>query len=304
MTPFLPFLIFFGVAYLGFYVLLIVLRKLKGFQNIYSLSPQTHQAKKSTVSFGGIGMSMLLMIGSLIFKFYLNPTLLWLTVVFLSFSVIGFVDDFLSVVQSQNKGLSAKHKFLLQCTLSILCLFFLHHFIFSLSFFEWMLYTVFMVGFSNATNLTDGLDGLLTGTSLISLIGFAALFYKINHLALLQFTWVIMIILATFLLFNRNPAKMFMGDTGSLPIGALLAGLAITQKNIGLLVILGAVFLIETLSVMIQVSYFKWKKQRLFLMAPLHHHFELLGLSEVNVVRVFWAAQLGFLALFYWGYLH
>lgn len=283
-----------------FNLLISMLRRVKGFQAIYDLSPESHKKKRNTVSFGGLGIVITVLVGVGVFKI-LNPYLVWVVLLFFSFSIIGFIDDFLSSVQKQNKGLSARQKFLVQCVVATVFLVGFHAFLRPLGLFELIFYEVMIVGASNATNLTDGLDGLLGGLSLVTLMGF---FYYFQHIGFGvggQFCGIVMVAMVAFLAFNRYPASIFMGDTGSLALGALFAGLAIISPNPWVLVTLGAVYIIETLSVIIQVFYYKQTKRRIFLMAPLHHHFELLGLSERKTVSLFWAMGLGFLLLFIAG---
>lgn len=283
---------------MGLFNLLInVLRRIKGYQTIYALSPESHKKKANTVSFGGLGIVLTVLVGAVVFRI-VNPMVVWVLLLFFAFSIIGFVDDFLSATQKQNKGLSAKHKFILQMAVAGVFLLVFHAFLKPLGFFEAIFYGFMIVGASNATNLTDGLDGLLGGLSLITLVGFSYYFYQLGFVSCLQCCYIVMVALVVFLGFNFNPASIFMGDTGSLALGALFAGLAIISPNPWVLLSLGAVYIIETLSVMIQVFYFKRTQRRIFLMTPLHHHFELMGFSEKRTVFLFWALGFLFLALF------
>jgi phospho-N-acetylmuramoyl-pentapeptide-transferase len=291
----------FGAAVLTTYGLILLLRKIKGFQSIYALSPQSHQKKALTVSMGGIAIILCSLISSL----WISPLTIklgWALGLFASFSLIGFLDDFLSMMNQNNKGLTAKQKFITQCIVGGFFLLFFHVWIGPLAVWEWIFYEFLIVGVSNATNLTDGLDGLLGGLSIITLAGFVLLFTQTGQPQLSQFCMSLVVVLGAFLVFNWNPAKVFMGDTGSLALGALFAGLAIVSEQPLILLPLGIVYIIETLSVMIQVTVFKRTKQRVFLMSPLHHHFELLGLSEKQVVFLFWVLGLIGLGLFGWSY--
>ena len=283
-----------------FHLLISVLRKAKGYQSIYALSPESHKKKAHTVSFGGLGIVITVLVGMIGLQ-VLNTQLIWVALLFFSFSIIGFIDDFLSFVQKQNKGLTAKQKFVTQCVVAAIFLLIFHALLMPLGFFDLLFYEFLIVGASNATNLTDGLDGLLGGLSLLTLIGFAYYFQGLGLGEYTTFCGIVMVALIAFLAYNRNPASIFMGDTGSLALGALFAGLAIISRNPSILVSLGAVYIIETLSVMIQVLYFKQTKRRIFLMAPLHHHFEMLGLSERKTVSLFWAMGILFLVLFMMG---
>jgi len=271
------------------YLLIFTLKKMSVYQQIYELSPHSQKSKGKTPSFGGIGIVLGVLLGQLLLKLF-SPETLWLSALLVSFAGIGFVDDFLSVFHKSNKGLSAKVKFGLQVLLGIILLAIYHKYIFPLSVIDFLFFLFLMVGASNATNLTDGLDGLLAGTAIISFLGFYILFI-VTGSELTPVTTVILISLATFLWVNKNPAKIFMGDTGSLAIGALLAGVGIVIHNPWILIPFGGIFILETVSVIMQVTSYKLTHKRIFLMAPLHHHFELLGLSEKNVVRLFWLVQ-------------
>ncbi len=215
---------------------------------------------------------------------------------FLSFSVLGFLDDFIATIGGQNKGFSATQKLALQCVLATAFILGYHLWIMPLHLGVALFYIFLIVGTSNATNLTDGLDGLLGGLALITMTGFLYLF-QCNP-EFFAFCSLFFPALLGFLWFNKHPAKLFMGDTGSLALGACFSGLAIVANKPLSLLCLGSVYVIETLSVMIQVLSFKLRKKRVFLMTPLHHHFELLGLPEKQVVRLFWIMGLLFLIWF------
>ncbi len=251
-----------------------------------------------TVSFGGIAIVLSALFGSLWIR-PMTAELSWILGILGSFSLIGFLDDFLGVMQRENKGLTAKHKFLLQCSVGLFFLAMFHFWIAPLVWWEWLFYEFLLVGVSNATNLSDGLDGLLGGLSLITLVGFYTVFFTTGTPALPEFCLVLGIALLSFLIFNFNPAKIFMGDTGSLALGAVFAGLGILTKNPFILLPLGLAYIVETLSVIIQVMVYKRYKTRVFLMSPLHHHFELLGLSEKQTVFLFWGLGLVGLLIFF-----
>ena len=153
---------------------------------------------------------------------------------------------------------------------------------------DFLIYLFVLVGSSNATNLTDGLDGLLSGCSLITLGGFCLITISLGDSHLLPIFYITMVSVTAFLCYNRYPALLFMGDTGSLGLGAFFAASAICLGNIWFLLPLGAVYILETLSVIVQVAWFKRTRRRVFLMAPLHHHFELMGMKETHVVWLFW----------------
>jgi len=278
---------FFGILLIASLVQWTIIRffqKKNVFQPIYDLSPQSHQQKQWTPSFGGVGMLVSLwiawaIIGYDVFSF----KIMWVMGVFSAFSFLGLVDDSLSVLKKKNQGFTSRQKFLCQWVLAIVSVFVYSVLLSPLSVITIILYAFVMVGASNATNLTDGLDGLLASCAVVTCVGF----YLIGNNEIKLFCVLLIIILISFLLFNRYPAKIFMGDTGSLGLGALFAGLAIVYENVWVLISLGAVYVLETVSVLIQVAYFKKTKQRVFLMAPLHHHFELLGLREPVIVLLF-----------------
>ena len=283
--------IVFQVGYRHFAV------KAKSFQSIYHLSPESHQKKRFIPTMGGLGILAVTLVGGLLHGGG-SAGATWVLGVLFSFSLIGFLDDSLSLMRENNKGLSAKHKFTLQIGFGVGLIACYHVFILPLSLLQSAFYVFLLVGTSNATNLTDGLDGLLGGTSLISLLGF----YLLSLSVLPHLSWVPLILFVavlSFLVFNLHPAKVFMGDTGSLGLGAAFAAFAIVLGQPLVLIPLGIVYIIETLSVIIQVVSFKSRGKRVFLMSPIHHHFELLGLKEPAVVLLFWAiGACGVLVLF------
>jgi len=291
-------LILLGPLIIG--LLLLLLKRIQVYQNIYEKSPDRHQKKAKTVSLGGVGIALIILLGHILWG-NLNSEVLWVLGLFFAFALVGFIDDFTSFIQKKNLGLTAKQKLRIQCLIAALALGLYHTGIAPLSLWQWGFYIFLIVGTSNATNLTDGLDGLLSGLSLITLTGFGLFFIQINRPEWTPLCIIVGIAVASFLLFNRHPAKIFMGDTGSLALGASFAAMAIIGKNPFILIPFGCVYLIETLSVILQVSYFKKTKKRLFLMSPLHHHFELLGFSEWTVVSLFWIIGLTGLGL--WIYL-
>lgn len=264
------------------------------FQRIYNLSPQTHQKKSLTPSMGGMGI--LITLGVSYFLFDHSVEIKWLFLIIGLFALIGFVDDFLSLAFGKNQGLKTVQKFMLQLFISLFVLWVYHINIGPLSFWQFFLYSFCLVGMSNSTNLTDGLDGLLAGSSILTLSGFLC-FILINQVSFeLHIIWSLMIGVVGFFLFNKYPARIFMGDTGSLFLGAFFCGLAICLNYIWLIIPFCALYILESLSVMIQVFYFKLTRKRIFLMSPIHHHFELLGIKENNVVYFFWCIQLTFVS--------
>ena len=280
------------------------LHVLKFGQAIREEGPQSHMHKKGTPTMGGISFIIAIVI-SLIVAMFLDSTNIQYYILFIyttiSFSIIGYIDDMLIVVKKKNDGLAPRKKLMLQILFSVI-FYILVTFIYKdvnyihIPVFDYNLnisyfYIIFLVfwqtGFSNAVNLTDGLDGLATSVTIITTSTFALLAYKENNFPVLVFCLTIVGALVGFLLFNRNPAKIFMGDTGSLALGGILAAISvILHKEVAFLFI-GLVYILETLSVIIQVAYFKKTGKRIFKMSPLHHHFELSGYGEVKTVYIF-----------------
>ena len=280
------------------------LHVLKFGQAIREEGPQSHMHKKGTPTMGGISFIIAIVI-SLIVAMFLDSSNIQYYILFIyttiSFSIIGYIDDMLIVVKKKNDGLAPRKKLMLQIIFSVI-FYILVTFIYKdvnyihIPVFDYNLnisyfYIIFLVfwqtGFSNAVNLTDGLDGLATSVTIITTSTFALLAYKENNFPVLVFCLIIVGALVGFFLFNRNPAKIFMGDTGSLALGGILAAISvILHKEVAFLFI-GLVYILETLSVIIQVAYFKKTGKRIFKMSPLHHHFELSGYGEVKTVYIF-----------------
>lgn len=285
-----------------------VLKSLHAQQSIREEGPESHQAKAGTPTMGGAFMVIALTIGVALFAPWNVATgmLLFLT---LGHCLLGFFDDFVKAVKKRNLGLTAKQKLLGQFILAALFCYGLTEVI-TLSTALWIpivdiyidlgwayygLVFLIIVGATNAVNLTDGLDGLAAGTSAVAAIAFTVIGLMLssstNVLAaesVAYFGAIVTAVSLGFLIFNINPAKVFMGDTGSLALGAAFAGMAILTKTELLLVIIGGIFVMEALSVIIQVISFKMRGVRVFKMSPIHHHFELSGWSEQTVVNRFW----------------
>ena len=280
-----------------------ILRKIKFGQNIREDGPQKHLIKQGTPTMGGliivIGFSLsLILIGiiNLNLKVY---DLLKLLIPCYIYLLIGFIDDFLIIIRNNNKGISPKLKILLQ-VLGLLVYYSIflkdHNTTVNLYFTKInlnKLYFFFVlliyVSCTNAVNLTDGLDGLASGLLIIAFIGTLILGILKQNYSITLYSSCLISSLLSFLIFNFNPAKIFMGNAGSLMFGSILATQFVLLEEEMLLLIIAFVFIIETLSVIIQVTYFKITKgKRIFLMAPLHHHYEKKGNSEVMVDLLFW----------------
>lgn len=284
------------------------LRRLKFGQSIREEGPQSHLKKSGTPTMGGIMIILSITVSTLVMtgKFS-EPTMktYLLLLVTLGFGLLGFLDDFIKVAMKRNLGLTSKQKLLGQIIISVIFYFVLqqnefstviHVPIIDYSFDLGWMYVFFiifwLVGFSNAVNITDGLDGLLSGTAAIAFGAFAVLAWNLSQFEISIFSVAVSGAVLGFLVFNAHPAKVFMGDTGSLALGGAIASIAILTKLEIILLIIGGVFVIETLSVILQVISFKTTGKRIFRMSPLHHHYELVGWSEWRVVVTFWAVGL------------
>ena len=280
------------------------LHYLKFGQEIRQEGPQSHIHKKGTPTMGGISFILAIVV-ALIIAIFLNSENIKYYLLFIyttvSFAIIGYIDDMLIVVKKKNDGLSPRKKLLLQIVFSLIFYILVSLVYDNVNFIEipiinyqlnisylYLLFVIFwQTGFSNAVNLTDGLDGLATSVTIITTGTFALLAYKENNFPVLVFCLAIVGALLGFLLFNKNPAKIFMGDTGSLALGGILAAISIILHKEIVFLFIGLVYILETLSVIIQVAYFKKTGKRIFKMSPLHHHFELTGYGEVKTVYIF-----------------
>ncbi|RDW18468.1 phospho-N-acetylmuramoyl-pentapeptide-transferase [Oceanobacillus arenosus] len=292
------------------------LRRLKFGQSIREEGPQSHLKKTGTPTMGGIMIILSIIITSLIMVYRVSGDSIsyefWLLIfVLVGYGLLGFLDDFIKVALKRNLGLTSLQKFIGQIVIALVFFFILrsHDFPTYIQIpgtdIQWelgwayaLLIIVMLVGSSNAVNLTDGLDGLLSGTAVIAFGAFGIIAWYLGSQAEVGiFTLAVVGALLGFLIFNAHPAKVFMGDTGSLALGGSIAAVAILTKTEILLVVIGGVFVIETLSVIIQVISFKTTGKRVFKMSPLHHHYELLGWSEWRVVTTFWIIGIIFAAL-------
>ncbi|MGX7076132.1 phospho-N-acetylmuramoyl-pentapeptide-transferase [Globicatella sanguinis] len=264
--------------------------------------PTWHEVKTGTPTMGGtvfvFAILVTLLISAWLMKL-LEGSVWMILLTFLLFGGIGFVDDFISIFKKQNEGLTAKQKFILQIIFSIVIMLIgvLHHYKISIPLgFTQITNPVILIifasvwinGFSNAVNLTDGLDGLATGLNIIAYGAYFAIAINQGAQAIALACFVVVGALLGFLIYNKKPAKIFMGDVGSLALGAGLAVISILLNNPWSLLIIGLVFVVETASVILQVWSFKTRGKRIFKMSPIHHHFEMSGWSESKVVYVFW----------------
>ena len=280
-------------------VLIPYLHKLKFGQSIRECGPASHMKKSGTPTMGGLMMLAALVLALCWGKF--TPHVLMALVLTLGHAVIGFIDDYIKVVMKRNLGLTAKQKFLLQFILAGAYVYFAETHLqntnlwvplVNITFdFGWAYYAlafILLVGTTNAVNLTDGLVGLVSFVSVPVTLAYAFIAYMQGMLDVSGFALGLTGACLGFLLFNRHPAQVFMGDTGSLALGGGVAALALLTNTELLLVIIGGVYVAEATSVIIQVAYFRLTGgKRFFRMAPLHHHFELGGWKEVKVVEIF-----------------
>jgi phospho-N-acetylmuramoyl-pentapeptide-transferase len=290
-----------------------LLHRLKFGQVVREDGPAAHKAKTGTPTMGGL----LMLAGAILPVLLLYPgsRVAWLMLLTtLACGGVGFLDDYIKVVLKRNLGLRAKEKFLCLVLIALTFSWFVTtqmgrgtgvwipglNLQLDLVWLFHVLVFFVIVGTTNAVNLTDGLDGLAAGTSVAAMSFYAAAAWIIGQPEVAGFFMIMVGTSAGFLLFNRHPAKIFMGDTGSLALGgALAAGAVITRTEL-VLPIIGGVFVFEALSVIIQVISFKTTGRRVFRMSPLHHHFELGGWPETKVVYVFWTTGvvLGILGFF------
>ncbi len=309
------FLVFFLISVLITKYGLKIIIQLNLLQNIRAEVPLFHLNKKNTPTMGGIFIILPFLLLLLVINnnFDSNGILL-LFFCTLGFFIIGFLDDYLSIINKQNKGLKANEKFILQSFISTLfiVLAYQRNFIntFTALSYDWNIDTdiiiipicfITLVGLSNAVNLTDGLDGLASGCSSIVFFGLGTEIFIKGQKEMIIYgliSYAMSGLCMGFLKFNKYPAKIFMGDTGSLTIGASLGSIAILTNSFFTLFIISGVFIIEALSVIIQVGFFKITKKifkngrRVFLMTPIHHHFELKGMKEEKIVENFWKVNI------------
>lgn len=301
-----PLIVGAGLSVLAGYAALPILRQLKAAQFIREDGPRAHLKKAGTPTMGGVFFIPAAILVALVWTGF-SPMVIAVSLLSLSYAGIGWLDDWQVMRRRSNQGISPKTKLALQVgfalafcawaaiseSANITSVAIPFGLTLPLGLLFWPLAGFVLVAESNATNLTDGVDGLLGGAGAIALLGLGALLGP-AHADLLVFCAALSGGCLGFLVHNRNPAKIFMGDTGSLALGGALAAVGILSGNLFGLLIVTLLFFAETLSVILQVGYYKATKdaegkgKRLFKMAPLHHHFELSGWSELQVVGVFY----------------
>lgn len=306
ILPAMYVLLGFVVAAIAGTVLLLLLGRLRVRQQAYEDAPQSHQKKSGTPTMGGLVFVLALVVALPVAHV---PLLGQLVLLVVACAAVGFLDDYLAVRQGSNRGLRARTKLLATALIAVVFLrsiddsaaFFPRDVLFHAGTFTmlaphwlWLLLGILAItGTIHAVNLTDGLDGLATGTILPPLAVMLPIAIQTMVPSAAIASAVGLGACGAFLFFNRYPAMMFMGDTGSLALGALLAGIAILTGEMLLLMLIGGVFVAEALSVIAQVTYFKMTHgRRILRMSPLHHHYELGGWPETKVTLRFWTASL------------
>ncbi|MCK8823676.1 phospho-N-acetylmuramoyl-pentapeptide-transferase [Fuchsiella alkaliacetigena] len=302
----------FAFALLVGPIIIKLLRKLKLGQNIREVGPKRHLEKSGTPTMGGVIILISLLTAVLLFT-EVTDKLFWALFVTLSYGLIGLLDDSIKIIADRSLGLKVKHKVVgqllvggllgynvlntLEIGSEVLLPFLGNSIDLGILFIPFVILVV--IGTANAVNLTDGLDGLAAGVTIIVAISYTIISLSFGHYDLASFTVAIVGSCLGFAWFNSHPAQVFMGDTGSLALGGAIAVVAVLTRTQLFLLIIGGVYVIETLAVIIQVTSYKLTGKRVFRMSPLHHHFELKGWAESKVVIRFWilAAVLSFLGL-------
>ena len=289
----------FIVASILGHIIIPLLHKLKFGQNIRQEGPKSHLKKAGTPTIGGLIfifatiITMFIMVG--------NPTdeAMIALYSFVGFGFVGFLDDLLKIIKKKNEGLTSGQKMILLLIVSGFLTWYAYKYIgtsinipflngqinFGLFYIPFVMF--YFAGVTNAVNLTDGLDGLATSVTVLVTTFLGIISYNLGHISLAIFCVALAGALLAFLRFNAFPARVFMGDTGSLALGGAVAMVALILKMPLILVLIGIIYVIETLSVILQVASFKLTGKRIFKMAPIHHHFEQLGWSETKIVSVF-----------------
>ncbi len=303
-------------------ILIPILRKKKIGQSTSKLINERHIKKEGTPTLGGL-IFIIPTILSVLFLYFrgslnINHNLIITIFVFLSYALLGFIDDYLKIKKHNNDGLSVKIKFILQLLIAIVfysiykynggltditvSLFGIK---IQLGYFFGIFILFLLVGTTNAVNITDGLDGLCGGLSAMAFLSYGVIswgsYWITGYQEMAIFCFILVGSILGFLVFNTHPAKVFMGDTGSLALGGALATVAILTRHEISLAVVGGVFVIETISSLIQIIAIRKFNKKIFLKAPLHHHFEQLGWIENDIVKMFWIAgfMLGMIGLIY-----
>jgi len=291
------------------------MRRLQYGQQIREDGPAQHSVKAGTPTMGGlVFIPAAVLISVVLTGFY--PALYAVLIVTLGCALVGFLDDFGKIAHGRSLGLKARSKLAAELVLTALLVLALHRFGFyateilvpffnfaiDLGFFYPVFIFLVISGSSNSVNLTDGLDGLAAGTAVIALGAFVAIGWLVGRPEIMIFSAALAGACLGFLVYNRYPARLFMGDIGSLALGGAFAAMAVVTKAELFLILIGGVFVLEALSVMIQVASFQLTGRRVLLMSPLHHHFEMKGWTEWKVVSAFWSAAVVFALAGVWAF--
>ena len=296
-----------GVVLLLAPLMIPLLHKLKFGQSIREEGPKSHQKKSGTPTMGGIFLIAAIIVATVI-KAPMSTEIVLALFIMVGHWILGFLDDYIKVVKKRNLGLKARQKLLGQIIIAVVTMIIATEMLgintsiwipllgreidIGVLFYPFVLFVI--VGASNAVNLTDGLDGLASGNMAIAASCYAVVCMLTGHSDLAIFCAAIVGACIGFLRFNFHPAKIFMGDTGSLALGGAFAAVGILTHTEILLAVIGLIFVCEALSVIIQVISFQTTGKRIFKMSPIHHHFELSGWKETKVVFVFWTVGLIF----------
>lgn len=305
---FLPLISSFISAYLLGKILIPILHRMKYGQSIREEGPKAHMKKQGTPTIGGLIFIISTFIVTILYSVFYVKTLkndaVIILLIFLAFGFVGFLDDYLKIRRKKNLGLRAYQKMILLMLITFVIYVFskdtlgtnlyipILNFNINLYYLYLPFLFIYFTGVTNAVNLTDGLDGLATTVTIIVLIFLFLISFVFGKVDIGIFAFILIGSLMAFLIFNVNPARVFMGDTGSLALGGAVAAISFLLGIEVVLVLAGIIYVIEALSVIIQVVVYKFTRKRVFKMAPIHHHFEHLGWSENKIVYVFGAITL------------
>ncbi len=308
----LIFSIFIGKKFINY------MRRKQFGQQVRDDGPESHLKKQGTPTFGGVFMFIAIVIAMAVSGNFAAPPFLATVFVFVSYFILGGLDDYLKVLKKNSKGISAKGKLAWQFLTAFLLMWMLDYFnvsdtllyvpfykgpVVDLGWWYYLFGSIVIVGSSNAVNLTDGLDGLAIGPVITSCATLGIIAYLTGHTELAEYLYIpyfkdsgeLVVLSAAiigaglgFLWYNTYPAQIFMGDVGSLSLGGVLGTIAVLTKSEILFAFIGGIFVVEALSVIVQVGSYKMRKKRVFKMAPIHHHFELKGWAEPKVIVRFW----------------
>ena len=293
-----------------------VLIKLKFGQSIREIGPKWHEKKSGTPTMGGIIFMVALAVSALVLYKYMDLKSWLVLFCAFGFGIVGFLDDFIKVVLKRNLGLKAWQKLALQLIVSIVFIFVgmdngilstkiaipFTSFVWDMGWFYIPFAIFVLLAVVNGVNLTDGIDGLATCVTIVVMLFFAVIISAMDVVSVSLVCYALVGALLGFLIYNKNPAKVFMGDTGSLMLGGMVGALSLISGNPLILILVGIIYFIETLSVIMQVTSFKLTGKRIFKMSPIHHHFEMCGWNEKKIDLVFTLVTVAFCVLAYFGF--